>query len=290
MILNLKNLFELYLTEDCPHSDTTTELLNIHGFGRMDIKSRENGVAACTEYLAKFLNSEGIKPESFIRSGEEFEKGDMIFSAIGELEVLFRVWRVSQTFLSITSAIATKTKILVEKARKINPEIMVATTRKTHPGFRYFEQCAVRAGGGYIHRKSLSDSVLITQNHLNIKGDIGKIRSLKKIEIEPRSEEEAVKYAKTADVLLLDHFSIDEIEVLIPYLKKINPDVKVAVSGDIDEENIENYAHLVDIVITSAPYYTKPINLTTEINMMNLDYKNKGDKNGIDSQEVVNTP
>ena len=266
MISNLKNLFELYLTEDCPYTDITTELLDIHGFGRMNIKSRENGVAACAEKLSKFLKLEGVKTESFIKSGAEFEKGDVIFSAIGELEVLFRVWRVSQTFLSITSAIATKTNILVKKTGKINPEIMVATTRKTHPGFRYFEQCAVRAGGGYIHRNSLSDSVLITQNHLNIKRDIKKIRPLKKIEIEPRSEEEAIKYAKIADVLLLDHFSLDEIEVLIPHLKKINPDVKVAVSGDIDEENIGNYAHLVDIVITSAPYYAKPINLTTEIN------------------------
>ena len=97
------------------------------------------------------------------------------------------------------------------------------------------------------------------------------IRALKKIEIEPHNEEEAMKYAKIADALLLDHFSIGKIEFLIPSLKEINPNIKIAVSGDIDERNIENYASLVDIIITSAPYYAKPINLMTEINNIGSD-------------------
>ncbi len=220
MSLDITNLFRLYFTEDCPYSDITTDLLDIYGYGKMNIKTREPGVAACTGHLARFLTSEGIITEFFIENGVEFEKGDVIFSARGELKDLFRVWRVSQTFLSITSGIATKTKVLVQRAKRVNSEIMIATTRKTHPGFRYFEQCAVIAGGGYIHRNSLSDSVLITQNHLNIKGDIGQIKILKKVEIEPRSKEEAIKYAKIGDILLLDHFTIDEIKALIPNLKK----------------------------------------------------------------------
>ena len=266
MSLDITNLFRLYFTEDCPYSDITTDLLDIQGYGKMDIKTRESGVAACAGHLARFLTSEGITTEFFVENGVEFEKGDVIFSASGELKDLFKAWRVSQTFLSITSGIATKTKVLVQRAKMVNSEIMIATTRKTHPGFRYFEQCAVRAGGGHIHRNSLSDSVLITQNHLNIKGDIGQINTLKKIEVEPRSKEEAIKYAKIGDVLLLDHFSVSEIEKLVLNLKKINPRIKIAVSGDIDEGNIEDYAPFVDIIITSAPYYAKPINLTTEIN------------------------
>ena len=153
MNAHLKNLLTLYLEEDCPHDDITTELLNIGGDGEMAIKTRETGFAACTEDLAKALNSEGIKTKVFIKSGTKFEKGDVIFSATGELKDLFKVWRVSQTFLSITSGIATKTKILVEKARRANSKIIVATTRKTHPGFRYFEHCAVRAGGWIYTQK-----------------------------------------------------------------------------------------------------------------------------------------
>ena len=39
-------------------------------------------------------------------------------------------------------------------------------TRKTTPGLRALEKAAVRAGGGRNHRASLSDAVLVKDNHL----------------------------------------------------------------------------------------------------------------------------
>ena len=39
-------------------------------------------------------------------------------------------------------------------------------TRKTTPGLRALEKAAVRAGGGHNHRASLSDAVLVKDNHL----------------------------------------------------------------------------------------------------------------------------
>ena len=39
-------------------------------------------------------------------------------------------------------------------------------TRKTLPGLRALEKAAVRAGGGVNHRGSLSDFVLLKDNHL----------------------------------------------------------------------------------------------------------------------------
>ena len=39
-------------------------------------------------------------------------------------------------------------------------------TRKTTPGLRLLEKAAVRAGGGTNHRASLSDAVLVKDNHL----------------------------------------------------------------------------------------------------------------------------
>ncbi|RUM33570.1 MAG: nicotinate-nucleotide pyrophosphorylase [Archaeoglobus sp.] len=258
------NLFEFYFKEDCPYFDETTELLGIQGEGIMRIITREKGVSACTEELAEFLKSKGLKID-FLPSGSAFKAKDTILTAEGNLKMLFRVWRVSQTFLSITCAIATATKKLVEKAKAVNPNVILATTRKTHPGMRYFELKAVRSGGGDIHRNSLSDSILITQNHLRIIGQFEKIRALKKIELEPRTVEEAIEYAKIVDMLLLDHFTPEKLEELIPRLRRINPKLKIAVTGNINEHNIREYARLVDVIISSAPYYVKPLDLTTRI-------------------------
>ncbi len=259
-----ERLLELYFDEDCPYFDETTELLGISGRGRMSIIPREEGISACTEELSGFLAKKGLSID-FLPSGSPFGAGKAILTAEGDLKTLFRVWRVSQTFLSITCAIATETKRLVELARRANPDVIVATTRKPHPGMRYFELKAVRTGGGEIHRNSLSDSILITQNHLRVAGRIEGLKALKKVEVEPRTVEEAIEYAKTADLLLLDHFSLDELEKLVPRLRELNPNLEIAVAGNITAGNIAEYARIADVIVTSAPYYAKPLDLTTRI-------------------------
>ncbi len=146
----------------------------------------------------------------------------------------------------------------MELARKANPNVIVATTRKTLPGMRYFEIKAVRAGGGEVHRNSIGDSILITQNHLRVIRKFEKLKALKKVELEPRTAEEAMKYAKTVDILLLDHFSLEELRDLVPKLRKLNPLLEIAVAGNINAQNIAEYAEIADVIVTSAPYYAKP--------------------------------
>jgi len=263
--LNVVRLFDLYFEEDCPYLDETSEFLGIEGRGRMRILSRERGVTACTEELGEYLSLKGLEV-SYVESGKWFEPGE-IFSARGDLKKLFLFWRVSQTFLSITCAIATKTRELVEKARAANPKAIVATTRKTHPGMRYFELKAVIAGGGTIHRNSLSDSILITPNHLRVletSGDelLERIRSrcVRHIEVEAPDPEKYVK----ADLVLLDHYSAEELEKTVSELKKKNPHLKVAVAGNVGD-NIGDYARHADVIVTSAPYYARPLDLTCRI-------------------------
>jgi nicotinate-nucleotide pyrophosphorylase (carboxylating) len=203
----MMDLLELYFHEDCPYEDESVELLGIRGRGTLRIVSREAGVCACAEELAEHYRKRGIKMLDYLKDGDKFESGENILEAEGDLKLLFRFWRVSQTFLSLMCAIAGKTASLVIAGKKENPDIIIAATRKTHPGARFFELKAVRAGGGDIHRNSLSDSIQISQNHLEVFGELKKLRAMKKIEIEPRSMEEALKYAKIADLMLLDHLS-----------------------------------------------------------------------------------
>ncbi len=265
------DLFELYVYEDCPYIDETTELLEISGTARIKIISRERGISACTEDLSEFYSKKGLKVLSYIKSGEEFNRNSIVFEAEGDASKVFMLWRVSQTFLSITCAIATYTRRLVEKARKVNPNVVIATTRKTHPGMRKFEIKAIFSGGGVLHRNSLSDSILITTNHLrtckkdllevlkNIKG-----KTLRKIEVEPEKFEDALKAVDYADVILFDHYNPEELKKAIKAIREKNKKVEIAVAGNINLENVSEYA-IADVIVTSSPYYAKPLDLTSKI-------------------------
>ncbi|WP_440952272.1 nicotinate-nucleotide pyrophosphorylase [Methanococcoides sp. FTZ1] len=256
--------FEQYLLEDCPYGDETTELLKIEGEGTLKIMSRDAGIASCADELAEFYRKKGLKVTSYLKDGDRFEENSILFEAEGDLRTIFKLWRISQTFLSMTCAIATKTKMISDAAKAVNPDVIIATSRKTHPGFRKYELKAVRAGGGDHHRNSLSDSVLITQNHFNVVGSFGKLNSMRKIEIEPKTKEEVFEYAPIADILLLDHYTPEELKEIAPELRRINPKLEIAVGG-IEFKDIPKYAEAVDIVVTTAPYYAKPFDLTTMI-------------------------
>jgi nicotinate-nucleotide pyrophosphorylase (carboxylating) len=258
------DLFDLYLAEDCPYGDETTELLGIEGSGRLRIMSREHGVAACMEELAAFYKKKGLEVTAHVREGGEFNPHDVVFEAKGDLRELFKLWRISQTFLSMVCAIAATTRLYVETARKVNKDVIIATSRKTHPGMRRFELQAVRAGGGDHHRNSLSDSILISQNHLGVVGALNEMKAVRRIEIEPRNEEEALMYAKIADLLLLDHLSPADLQRIVPVLREKNPAIRIAVGG-ISAQDISVYAALVDIIVISAPYYASPLDLTARI-------------------------
>jgi nicotinate-nucleotide pyrophosphorylase (carboxylating) len=258
------DLFDLYFYEDCPYQDESAELLRLEGRGKMRIISRENGTCACAGDLAEYYERKGLKNLNCLKDGQPFKPGDAIIEAEGDLKLLFKLWRVSQTFLSLMCAISTRTASFVSAGRKANPDLIIATSRKTHPGARLFELKAVRAGGGDIHRNSLSDSIQLSQNHLEVAGELGELRAMKKIEIEPRSREEALRYAIHADIMLLDHLSPAEMQKVGPELKKLNPKLELAVGG-IEAKRIHEYAPLVDIIVTSAPYYATPLDFTTKI-------------------------
>jgi nicotinate-nucleotide pyrophosphorylase (carboxylating) len=263
------DLLELYFYEDCPYEDESVELLGIQGNGRLKIVTREAGVCACAGEMANYYEKKGVKVLNYLKDGSKFEPKDIILEAEGDLKLLFKLWRVSQTFLSLMCAIASKTNSLVNAGKKENPDLIIAATRKTHPGTRIFELKAVRAGGGHIHRNSLSDSIQISQNHLEVVGELKKLRAMKKIEIEPRSRDEALRYAKSVDIMLLDHISPAELNEVGPELKQLNPKLELAVGG-IDAEKIPDYAPLVDIIVISAPYYAKPLDMTTKIEKLSI--------------------
>ena len=84
----------------------------------------------------------------------------------GPLAAVLTAERTALNFLCHLSGVATATRRLVDAVTAANPRTQVWDTRKTLPGLRAVEKAAVRAGGGANHRGSLSDMVLVKDNHL----------------------------------------------------------------------------------------------------------------------------
>ena len=95
--------------------------------------------------------------------GAAVEAGDEIGSVEGPLRSILTAERVALNFLTHLSGVASITRRFV---RATHGRARILDTRKTLPGLRAFEKAAVRAGGGFNHRESLSDAVLIKDNHL----------------------------------------------------------------------------------------------------------------------------
>ena len=95
-------------------------------------------------------------------------------------------------------------------------------TRKTTPGLRALEKAAVRAGGGTNHRGSLSEGVLVKDNHLAGMG-IAQAVALARarwpgrmVEVEcdrPEQVEEAVRAGAT--MVLLDNMTPEEVAACV---------------------------------------------------------------------------
>jgi len=259
---------EIGLQEDCPYADITTELLGIAGLGRLKFITREEAVITGSIRLKEFFERQKLQVLFYQEPGVLVKQGDILIEVVGDLKTLFKMWRISQTYLTALCAIATETRNIVSAARQVNPEIeIVVACRKAHLGMRQEEIEAVQDGGGLYHRNSLSDTVLITQNHLRVLGKLPtNIKSFHhKIEIEPRNEAEAYECASFSDVILLDHFEPEVLQTVVQKLKTLNPRLKVGVAGGIEASRVKDFAEFVDIIVLSAVLYAAPLDFTCKI-------------------------
>lgn len=267
-----------WLAEDVPFWDVTSEIIPEGCECRAVVLAKEPGVAACVEEVALFLRRLGFEVKQNVRSGEGFEKGSVLLEVRGSLRKLLQVERLVLNLLSHACGVATATRRAVELAKSVNPRVRVAATRKTLPGLRYFEKRAVEAGGGDPHRLSLSDAVLIKDNHLRYFGSVRAAVEAakraasftKKIEVEVSSPEEAVEAAEAgADIVMLDNLGVEGVRRAIEALKRagLRDKVIVEVSGGVTLENLKDYASAGPDVVSMGwlTHSAKAIDLSLEV-------------------------
>ncbi len=259
--MSIQKLIEMAIEEDLPDGDITTEALSLESKnGRARLIAKQDMILSGTspfEQTLKHFNTD-IDCSWRFKDGEPVLSGQNIAVIKGSLAAMLRGERIALNFLGHLSGIATLTNKYVRQIQGTK----ILDTRKTLPGWRALEKRAVVDGGGVNHRLSLSEKIMIKDNHIKAVGGITqalqKISSPKDIIIEVKSVsdvEEALNF--NVGHLLLDNMDNETLEKCL----SIIPDsIKTEVSGKISLDRVQSIAKLgVDYISVGAITHSAPI-------------------------------
>ena len=270
------------ITEDLPFLDLTTHVLGIgDALGTMEYYTREACVLCGTEEAARIVARLGCTARDALPSGTKLEAGQSFMTVEGTAENLHAAWKVCLNLFDHLSAVATKTRQMVEAAHAVNPHCEVLTTRKSMPGVKALLTKAVLAGGAYPHRLGLSETVLVFDNHRAFMGGFeGFVAALPEIRARVVEKKlfaevtavEALELARLGaqgrgvDGVQLDKVSTEETGPLVRELHAIDPHLTVIAAGGINPGNVAAYAATgVDGLVTTAPFTAKPIDMSVRM-------------------------
>jgi nicotinate-nucleotide pyrophosphorylase (carboxylating) len=234
------------LAEDLgPLGDLTTSLVPEEATARAEFVARQEGVVAgrlCV--LATFAAVDpSLVVEWHLPDGLEVRPGAVIGVVAGRLAPILTAERTALNLLGRLSGIATLTRAYVRAAQG---NARIRDTRKTTPGLRALEKAAVRAGGGANHRGSLSDGILIKDNHLvhlSIGDAVARARHRwpgQPVEVECDTPEQVAEAVVAGvDMVLLDNMTPAAVAAAVELVGGACP---VEVSGGVTLESVAEYA------------------------------------------------
>jgi|SRR6056297_447445 len=244
--------------------------------GKSQLIIKDDGVLAGIDIGQKIFQAIDSKTNLDVKiiDGQAIKKGDIALIVEGKIQSLLMAERIVLNVMQRMSGIATSTNQYAEKIKDLKTQIL--DTRKTTPGFRYFEKKAVELGGGVNHRMGLYDMIMLKDNHIDFAGGVEKAirkvhkylqknQKMLKIEVEARSLDEVKEIIGVGGVdrIMLDNFSLEETREAV---KLINGQFETESSGGITHETIRDYAKCgVDFVSVGA--------LTHQIKSLDMSLK-----------------
>ena len=219
------------LAEDRADRDITTlATVPPEQRGRALFIARQAGVLCGLEVAHEAFRQRSAEIEwrTDARDGDALAAGARFARVDGPLHAILAAERVALNLLQRMCGMATVTAAYVRAADEgasaagLAPP-RVLDTRKTTPGLRPLERYAVGTGGGYNHRDTLADGVLIKDNHIAAaRARGGTLREVVeraradaphglRIEVEVTTTQEAQEaFAAGAEIVLLDNMTPDE--------------------------------------------------------------------------------
>ncbi len=261
----VQSVVRMALEEDAPWGDLTSQtLLPATAHVKASLVAREPGVLAGLQLFEAAMQQVGpsIDVQFHRQDGAPFETGDLLATAEGPARAILQAERVALNLVQRLSGIATLTAKFV--AAVAGTKARIVDTRKTTPGLRLLERYAVRCGGGHNHRYSLSDAMLVKDNHLAVlaaqggmdlttalcqaRADLPHTAHLE-VEVDYPDQIEAV-LAGGADTILLDNFTLDQLRAAV---KQINGRALVEASGNVRLDTVAAIAQTgVDLISAGA--------------------------------------
>lgn len=244
---DLEELARLALAEDAPTGDTTSSLTVPAGtLCTAELIAKQDGVLAGVDaaaaVFAETASQDGtdLAVDWKASDGALTRPGDRVALLHGDARTVLRAERPALNLLGHLSGIATLTRAYVDAAAPAQ----VLCTRKTLPGLREVERAAVAAGGGTLHRASLSDAILIKDTHVRIAGGVGEaVRRAKtsglpvEVEVETLAQlDEAI--AAGADRILVDNFAPEGVAEAVA---RIDDPTRLEISGGVTLETARAY-------------------------------------------------
>ncbi|GKY89556.1 carboxylating nicotinate-nucleotide diphosphorylase [Sinisalibacter aestuarii] len=208
--------------------------------------------------IAFHLVDPSLTVETLVADGQPCRKGETLMVIEGAAASILSAERVALNFAGRLSGTASMTAAFVAETR--GTDARITCTRKTTPGLRTVEKLAVLHGGGFNHRFSLSDAILIKDNHIAAAGGVRAVLEatkaaashMVKVEIEVDRLDQLAEVLEVggADVALLDNMDTPTIREAV---KMVAGRMVVEASGNMVLERIAEVAATgVDYISSGA--------------------------------------
>lgn len=224
------------------------------------LNAREDAVVSGMQIaaLAFRLVDPTLEIKTLVADGQTCKAGETLMEIHGPAASILTGERVALNFAGRLTGIATKTAGFVAAAQ--GTDTRITCTRKTTPGLRIAEKMAVLHGGGFNHRYSLSDAILIKDNHIAAAGGVRAVLEASKaqashmmaveIEVDRLDQLEEVLTVGGADVVLLDNMNNDKLREAVAM---VAGRMKTEASGNVTLERIASIAATgVDYISSGA--------------------------------------
>lgn len=271
---------EQIIAEDVPYIDLTSMVLGIDSQrGKMEFYTRQDCVLAGVQVVKRIAEQVGCCVTFSCEDGETLVAGKTFMTLEGSAADLHAAWKVCLNTFDHLSAVATKTREMVEVAHRGNPSCEILTTRKSMPGVKDLLTEAVLIGGAFPHRLGLSETVLVFDHHMTFLGGfdafLEQIPTIKTHCVEKKlfveaNAEQALRLAKAdVDGIQLEKIPVEELAALVQAIRQINPHVTLVAAGGINPDNAQTYAATgVDGLATTAPFSASPLDMSVRMSAL----------------------
>lgn len=271
-----------FLREDVGQGDLTSEYV-------VDKDLKSSSFIICKSELAVVAGLEEAQiifdmckcdSKVQVKDGDVVKNGCKVMTIKGRTRSILKAERTALNLIMRMSGIATDAKKFVDIVRTVSKDIRITGTRKTAPGLRFFDKKSIELGGGYSHRNTLDEMILIKDNHLAVTNSIREAISMARqkvgknimIECEVSDTKSSVEAIKSgADIIMLDNFSPQQAQETISYLKKfdLRKKILVEISGGVNLSNIKEYAYALPDMISvgSLTHSSKSVDFSMEMEL-----------------------